>query len=291
MEDAMKRLLKKTSFYKFMSVLACLFLAACGSGGGGDDFIDLGGGGGGSVCDQGISKVFNNDGGSMESKDGKATLVIAQGAIPATGSAELGIIVRCQMTSFNRVGYEVRVIQGNPPTFGLSIRYETSEIPPGVRESDLALGTFTTGPQGWDLIATAAVGNNVASAGGLNTDGIYGIFVQSSTSQGSPPTAPQNVRAVVPGSACRIDITWSPSTDPDQPPDLSAYIIFRGSTNIGTIASNQAGCCSFQDSDRLPNPPVRSNRYRYFIQAVDAAGHTTDSPDSNTITAPSSCPL
>lgn len=279
-----------------MPVLASLILAACGSGGGGDGPIFLDGGGGTVVCDQPVSKVITNDGGSVESKDGKATVDIGQGSVPAGGSATVTITVRCGLvinleslpTSFNRVAYDI-TFTGNPPTFGLAIRYLASEIPAGIRESDLALGTFTTGPQGWDLIATASVGNNVASSGGLNTNGIYAIVVQSSVGPGSFPTAPQNVRAEVRSSACRIDITWSPSQDPDN--DLSSYIIFRGGINIGAIASNQAGCCSFQDSGSIQPPLVRSNRYRYFIQATDAKGHTADSPDSNTITAPSSCPL
>lgn len=287
----MKRLLEKTSFYKFMPVLFCLFLAACGSGGGGDEPIDLGGGGGTNPCGQSVSKSIDNNGGSVQSKDGKATVSVAPTNIP-TGSVTFRITVQCSVQqSFNGFAYTVSFPDTNatPPAFSISIQFEGT-APAGV---DLRLGIFTGDPnQLWQVVATGSVQNNVAQADGLNNAETYGVFVLSTGGGGSPPSAPTNVKAVPATGACRIDITWSSSTDPDR--DLTSYNVFRDGNSLGTVRADTCfGTCSFPDVD---NPTgnvrlLRGTSHTYSIQATDVREHIAESADSNRVTAPSSCPL
>jgi hypothetical protein len=278
----------KSIRFKLMSLLTGFFLAACAVGGGGEDpfSFNTGGGGTNGACDTSTSGIIDNSGGSVESEDGKVSIIINPGAIQLGAAVEVVIAVRCGLITFNGFGYDV-IFTGNPPNFSIVIAYENSEIPAGLTEANLALGTLSTGPEGFDEIANAPIGNNQASADGLNVDGVFGIFIKSIASGGSPPTPPSNVQAVSRGPACRIDITWDPSQDPDG--DLSSYTIFRGNNSIGAIAFNQAGCCIFSDSNLLPIPLPRGN-HRYFIRANDTAEHTSDSLDSNIVAAPSSCP-
>lgn len=279
----MKRTFKDVALFKFMGVLASFALTACGSGGGNDP-IDLSGPPGTGVCNQAVSQAIDINGGSVQSKDGKATVVIAPNAIQ-TGSVTFTITVQCSVQqSFDGFAYAVSFPATNatPPAYRISIQFEGT-APAGVI---LKLGIYTGDPnQLWQDVL-GSFQNNVAQVDGRNNADTYGVFVQSSGGQGSPPSQPGKPQPKAASNVCRIDITWSPSTDPDH--DLTSYNVFRDNSlsPIGTVPANQAACCTFRDHDRLPLNPLRAGSHIYSIQAIDARDNSSDRADSNSVPAP-----
>jgi hypothetical protein len=274
-----------------IAVFSIFTLTACGSGGGG---IPEDPSGPPSGCFEAVTKTLSGLDLTVVSKDLNATVILDPSA--SGGSFAVTITVLCGFDTtappprnFNGKAYEVRVSGNIVPQYNLIINYD----PKGVDESTLRIGRLDDPIVGWQALDVANVvsppsGGSAAAQGLTDSPVTYGIFVASSGSTtGSPPTQPTNVKATVPSpNTCQINITWNQSTDPDG--DLSSYIVFRDSANIGVVdvTSCPGTQCTFSDTQAIPNK-LLAGPHSYYIRATDRAGH--DSLESVVVSA--SAPL
>jgi hypothetical protein len=86
----------------------------------------------------------------------------------------------------------------------------------------------------------------------------------------TPPTAPGSVTAT-PVSDRRVDLSWSPATDPDT--GIVVYKVFRDGDHIATVKG-----WSYSDTGL-----VEQTAYRYRVSAVNY--HGTEGPQSKLVTA------
>jgi hypothetical protein len=281
---------KEAVMLKVMVVLAGLVLVGCGSGGG--DGINLDTGGGSEVCDQLKDIPITNTQATLTSADERAVITVPQEPF---GSRQNFLSIRVDCNSRPQlIGRSYIVAANQSLTFTISVSFAESDVA-GIDRSRLQLGTLDLSNGIWTTVPGSGPDGSKPNtfSGAINTDNaVFGIYVTAGGSSGSPPTAPTNVVAV-PRQTCAIDISWSASQDSDG--DLQSYIVFRDDgANLGTVPANTCfGTCSFQDIDNPTgnNRLLRFTRHTYFIRATDVAEHSTDSADSNQVSAPSSCPL
>src|SRR5262249_23177540 len=89
----------------------------------------------------------------------------------------------------------------------------------------------------------------------------------NATIDGTPPTAPSNLKATVKGK--QIQLTWSASTDNV---GVSSYGLWRNGVRLGTTTGT-----SYTDTSTK-----RGTTYTYYVVAIDGAGNS--SAPSNSVT-------
>ena len=137
---------------------------------------------------------------------------------------------------------------------------------------------------GWST--RSALNGNVAADGDASSPASYAFtgkstgayiawtvaFKQSGTAPTVPvvdntaPTAPSGISAT-PISGSEVNLSWMPSTDPDNSAAEITYTVFRDGLKV---AGTNAGVTTYQDTGLVPG-----TTYSYSISASDPAGNTS----------------
>lgn len=107
-----------------------------------------------------------------------------------------------------------------------------------------------------DSVSLAVTAQNGVSGDSFETDELSLVDTDVTA-----PTAPGNPAATA-VSATEVDVSWSPSTDPDAG-GVNGYVVYRGGTRIATLG---AAATSYKDTSVSP-----STTYSYTITAFDYA--------------------
>jgi hypothetical protein len=270
---------------RITAILITFMLAACGSSGG--DTVDLGPGPGGDGCSEFTSKTFTENDitdPSLDSKDGKATIVVTQIIQPGTRFTATIQVLCGFSTPPNGQSYNGRayLIQWGSlvPTHSLRITYDLPPPSSGLDESDLAIGTIDSlnGWQALNILNSQPPSGGEAFGLGLQDSNVtYGIFILQSGGGGPDTTAPSiPTNVVLSVNSGVITVRWTASQDEAGGSGVKGYDVFRGFDEITLL----------QISPSPPSQPVlgtsyldqnvtRGNRYCYAVRSIDNAGNTS----------------
>ena len=125
----------------------------------------------------------------------------------------------------------------------------------------LSAGSSTTAT--WSTSAPATEGNftksvTASASGHTNTSKSATVIVD-----GTPPTAPESLKATVSSRKLIVNLSWLASTDTGS--GLLNYAIKRNNTRIGTTSTTS-----------YTNKPGRGT-FTYTVEAIDKAGNSQGS--------------
>ena len=106
-------------------------------------------------------------------------------------------------------------------------------------------------------------GHRVARSYDGNKSGAPKLIINYSTASGTPPSSPENLKAIAATDSQSIRLTWNASTDEDG--DLGGYKIYRDGQNIKTTSNR-----SYTDQNLQS-----AKYYEYSIVAYDDAGNNS----------------
>jgi chitodextrinase len=138
-------------------------------------------------------------------------------------------------------------------------------------------GTVVATPTGTSFSDTGLAGSTsytyqVSAVNGAGLEGPKSASASTTTPDGTPPTAPANLRAQVYGllQTWRVDLTWTAASDPES--GVASYKVYRNGTVIGTATGT-----TFSDPNVMPLAT-----YSYRVSAVNRVN--MEGPQSNTAT-------
>ncbi len=123
-----------------------------------------------------------------------------------------------------------------------------------------------TGPNGSHTLIARAVDTN----GNITTSSVT-VSVNNPVVDTTPPTAPGNLSGTTPNPN-QVNLTWTASSDQDNPASDLRYRVYRNSTLIATTA---AGATSYLGSGLLA-----STTYSFNVIAIDPANNTSTSSNA-----------
>jgi hypothetical protein len=244
-------------------------------------------------CSEIVSKTITDvTDPSLDSNDGRATLVVTQAIQPGTSfTARITVLCGFQSPSYNGKGYLIEW-GALVPTHSLRITYDLPTPASGLDESDLAIGTIDSlnGWQALNLINSQPPSGGEAFGLGLqDSDVTYGIFIPQSGGGGPDTTAPSiptNVTlSVVPGA---ITVRWNASQDEPGGTGVRGYDVFRDVNDtsffqqISPSPPSHILGTSYTDST-----VILGNRYCYTVRSLDNAGNTSEQSLPVCVTLPS----
>ncbi len=250
--------------------VTCLaILTACG--GGYDGVVYLNNNDTGLGCgEKTAQKGFR--GGTLTSKDGKATLT----ATTLLSPTDLSITIDCTRPPGQiGNGYEIDVSLSFPDLI-LTISYSGIDLS-GIDVRDLQLGTYDR-TNGWQAESDAIpdIINHTFSLGAPRSTR-YAIYAGSASGGGNtvPPTKPSIQSITV--TADSIVIAWSGSSDPDGG-FISGYNISRRPPGfqIDTVPGSQL---SYEDKGQNFPFETTPQSYCYTVVAIDDEGDRSDASD------------
>lgn len=236
---------KAITFVFFCLIVS--FLSACG---GGDE-------GGGAPA---VNPTVGPAGGTVTSSDGNTAVKIPSGAL----SQETAITV--ELVSSPGSGSIGTVYEFGPSgtTFSqpvtISIRYDEADLPPGVSESSLRLGTFINNQ--WATVGGSSVDtvNNIVS-GTTTSFSIYGIVPIL-------PDSPTGVSAV--GADGQVTISWEAVSG------ATSYHVYWNETGNVTVFD---ALLSSNQTLLVHSGLTNGTTYYYVVTAVNGVGESAPSSE------------
>jgi outer membrane protein assembly factor BamB len=174
-------------------------------------------------------------------------------------------------------------IEGSPSINGAGVlAASTYTVPAGgtngtylIDASTGAIDAFLPSPTG--AFSQPVFAGNYLLLGSLA--GVLNAYVERSTGDTQPPTAPGGVSAVWTSDGSAVDVSWTPGTDDRT---IASYRVFRNGMMIGTTSSSTT---SYVDST-APTAGVSA----YSVESIDSSGNCSPLSPATVATQPAGTP-